>query len=272
MRNRLMTQSTQPNHRETRTSLRGTDVSAKGVFRFSVAYFLCALILNILVSPFVDQFRGGFLVETALMTLVLLSALLAIGGRVRTLVGAVLVAPALVGEWLSYWRPDLPFSVVIHGGGLLFIGFVVLQFLRFIVRAPRVDFEVLCAGIATYLMLGLLWSFAYLLVDRLVPDSFIFTVGPVSGHSMKGFNALYFSFTTLSTVGYGDIIPVSGVARMLAMVEAVFGMFYVTLLIARLVSLYSSKSPLEAVNSEEIADNKRVGSEISQTNSNNPEQ
>jgi hypothetical protein len=59
---------------------------------------------------------------------------------------------------------------------------------------------------------------------------------------------------------------------MLAMVEAVFGMFYVTLLIARLVALYSSKSPREAVNSEEIADNKRIGSEISKTNSNDSEQ
>jgi ion channel len=215
------------------------------MFRFSVAYFLCVLILNILVSPFVDQFPGGLLVQTALMTLVFLSALLAIGGRLRTLLGVVLVAPALVGEWLSYWRPDLTSSVVIRGGGLLFIGFVVLEFLRFILRAPRVDFEVLCAGIATYLMLGLLWSFAYILVDRLVPDSFIFTVGPVSSRSMNDFNALYFSFTTLSTIGYGDIIPVSGVARMLAMAEAVFGMFYVTLLIARLVSLYSSQSPRE---------------------------
>ena len=240
-----MTQSPQSKHRETRTSLRGTDVAAKGMFRFSVAYFLCVLTLNILVAPFVDQFPGGLLVQTALMTLVFLSALLAIGGRLRTLLGAVLVAPALVGEWLSYWRPDLASSVVIRGGGLLFIGFVVLEFLRFILRAPRVDFEVLCAGIATYLMLGLLWSFAYILVDRLVPDSFIFTVGPVSNRSMNDFNALYFSFTTLSTIGYGDIIPVSGGARMLAMAEAVFGMFYVTLLIARLVSLYSTQSPRE---------------------------
>ena len=101
--------------------------------------------------------------------------------------------------------------------------------------------------------------------------SFVFTVGLVSSRSMNNFNALYFSFTTLSTVGYGDIVPVSGIARMLAMVEAVFGMFYVTLLIARLVSLYSSKSPLEAVNGEKIADKKRIGSGNSQTSSNNPE-
>jgi Ion channel len=212
-------------HGITHTNLRGTAWAAKGVFRFSVVYFLCALVLQMLVAPFADQFRGGFLVETSLMTLVFLAALLAIGGRLRTLVGAVLVAPALVGEWLNYWQPDLPFSVVIRGGGLLFIGFVVVQFLRFIMRAPRVDFAVLCAGIATYLMLGLLWSFAYILVDRLVPNSFVFTTGPVSNRSMNDFNALYFSFTTLSTVGYGDIIPLSGAARMLAMVEAVFGMF-----------------------------------------------
>ena len=269
MHNLLMTRTTQRKRRETRTSLRGTDVSAKGLFRFSVAYFLCMLILNILVSPFVDQFWGGFPVETALLTLVFLSALLAIGGRLRTLIGAVLVVPALVGEWLSYWRPDLQFTVVAFGSGLLFIGFVVVEFLRFILRAPRVDFGVLCAGIATYLMLGLLWSFAYILVDRLVPNSFVFTVGPVSSHSMNHFNALYFSFTTLSTVGYGDIVPLSGAARMLAMAEAVFGMFYVTLLIARLVSLYSSKSPPEAVNSQEIPENKRIGSEISQPNGSN---
>src|SRR5580692_1416340 len=71
--------------------------------------------------------------------------------------------------------------------------------------------------------------------------SFVFTVGLVSSRSMNNFNALYFSFTTLSTVGYGDIVPVSGIARMLAMVEAVFGMFYVTLLIARLVRSTPSK-------------------------------
>jgi len=121
-----------------------------------------------------------------------------------------------------------------------FFGFVVLQLLLFIIRPPRVDSEGLCAGITIYLMLGLFWSLAYSLIDWLAPDSFVFNAVPTSGRSMQGFQALYFSFITLSTIGYGDIVPVSKLARMLAIVEAVTGMFYVTLLIARLVSLYSA--------------------------------
>ena len=60
---------------------------------------------------------------------------------------------------------------------------------------------------------------------------------------MRGFDAVYFSFVTLYTVGYGDVVPVSRGAQLLAITEAATGMFYVTMLIARLVALYSSEKP-----------------------------
>jgi hypothetical protein len=224
-----------------------THLESKGVRRFSIAYFLGILILMICASPFVGHSRAGAIIESVLTTLVLLSAVLAVGGRLRMLIGLILAVPALLGDWLSYLRPHLPLPELFRAFGVVFLGFVVIQFLRYIVRAPRVDFEVLCAGIATYLLLGLLWSFAYVLLDHWVPDSFVYPIGPAADHSMKGFNALYFSFITLSTVGFGDIVPVSRVARMLAMTEAVFGMFYVTLMIARLVSLYTVRGSSDAV-------------------------
>jgi voltage-gated potassium channel len=68
---------------------------------------------------------------------------------------------------------------------------------------------VLCAGVTVYLMLGLLWGLAYALIAVLVPNSFVFNAGPAVDHRMGGFEALYFSFITLSTIGYGDIVPVS---------------------------------------------------------------
>jgi voltage-gated potassium channel len=267
-----MPRTTQPEHSETHRSLRRTQSRPKPIFRFSVGYFLGVLVLNILIAPFVNRLPNGVLIETMLMTMLLLFAVLSIAGGQRALLGVLLVAPAGIGEWLNFWWPETLIYVITRGAGLLFIGFVIVQLLRFIVYAPRVDSEVLCASIAGYLLSGLAWSIAYSLLDRLDPDSFAFTFSPKSSQSIQAFTGIYFSFITLCTLGYGDIIPVSDVARMLAMVEAMFGMFYVSLLIARLVSLYSFNSPLEAVNAKEIPDAKRSGSENPQTNSNKREE
>jgi voltage-gated potassium channel len=81
-----------------------------------------------------------------------------------------------------------------------------------------------------------------MLVADLIPDSFVFTASPAGGHAMKGFTALYFSLITLCTVGYGDIVPVSGMARAMAMMEATVGVFYIATVISRLVAVYSSRS------------------------------
>jgi hypothetical protein len=77
-------------------------------------------------------------------------------------------------------------------------------------------------------------------VAAISPTAFAFNTTTGAKESMHGFNAFYFSFVTLSTVGYGDITPVSKVARMLAAMEAMTGLLYVAVLIARLVALYSS--------------------------------
>jgi hypothetical protein len=215
-----------------------------GISRHSAAYFLASLLLIYVTAPVFEGFRSGELIQAVFMTVALLSAVLAIGGRRRMLVWAIiLVIPALVGKWVNHWRPDLMPPEVFFGAGLLFVLFIVLNLLTFILRAQRVDSEILCLGVSNYLMLGWIWAFAYMLMNRLDPDSFVFTVGPAAIRSLEGFRGFYFSYSTLTTVGYGDIIPLSNGARMLATLEAMAGMLYATLLIARLVSLYYSKPP-----------------------------
>src|SRR5207253_10002717 len=83
--------------------------------------------------------------------------------------------------------------------------FGVVNLLRFVLRASSVDGEVLCASISAYLMLGLIWTMAYWLVEQLTPGAFAFNTTTGTKETMEGFNAFYFSFITLSTVGYGDI-------------------------------------------------------------------
>lgn len=218
-----------------------------GLFRFSVARFLTALVLLFFASPFVEAFKNGRLMEVVLATLVMCMGVLAVGARRRTLVVAiVLVIPAVLGNWANHlWPGRYPMEAV-FAARLLFLGFVTARLLIFILRAPRVNSEVLCAGISIYLLLGLLWGLAYMVVASATPDAFSFSVPPAAAHTMTPFTAFYYSFMTLTTVGYGDITPISNVARMLAILESMSGTLFVGMLIARLVSLYSAPSPTEA--------------------------
>jgi hypothetical protein len=209
--------------------------------RFSTVQLLIVLGLFFIGAPFVEEMKGGELVVSILFSLVLLSAVLAVAERKRDLVIAVVLAiPGIAGKWINHFRPDLIRPALFLVAGLILIAFVVGNLLRFVLRAPSVNTEVLCASISAYLMLGLMWTLAYWLVDQLTPGgafSFNTNAGP---RSINGFDGFYFSFITLSTVGYGDITPVSRIARWLAAMEAMTGLLYVAVLIARLVALYST--------------------------------
>ena len=208
--------------------------------RFSTVELLIALALLFVFFPFVEEVKGGDVIVSILLSLVLLSAVLAVADRKGVFFIAIALAtPAIAGRWINHFRPDLVPPPVFLIAGLALIAFVVANLLRFVLRAPSVNTEVLCASISAYLMLGLLWTVAYWLVDQLSPGAFAFNTKE-GMQSIRGFNAFYFSFITLSTVGYGDITPVSKVARMLAAMEAITGSLYVAVLIARLVALYSS--------------------------------
>jgi len=210
-------------------------------YRFSTVELLVALALLFFFFPFVEEVKGGDIIVSILLSLVLLSAVLAVADRKSVLfIALVLAIPAIAGRWISHFRPDLVPPPVFLIAGLALIGFVVANLLRFVLRAPSVNTEVLCASISAYLMLGLLWTVAYWLVAQVNPNAFSFNTASGTKPTMAGFDAFYFSFITLSTVGYGDITPVSKIARWLAATEAMTGLLYVTVLIARLVSLYST--------------------------------
>ena len=161
---------TETNKTAREVELRKPAAQELGRRRFSVAQLLIALGIFFTCAPFLEEIKGGDLIVSFLLSLVLLSAVLAVADRRRTLVVAILLAiPTLAARWVSHFRPDLvPPGVFLIGGLLLFI-FVVAQLLRFVLRAPSVTADVLCASIAAYLMLGLIWTLAYWLVDRLTP-------------------------------------------------------------------------------------------------------
>jgi hypothetical protein len=221
---------------------------ARRFWRYPVACCLAGVALVTITAPFDEyfdqRFQAGSLFEALRLTVILLVALLAVGPRARTLAWCILlVVASLTSRWGNHLWPEsvAAWFHIIPGG--IFMVFVIGHLLRFVLCAPRVNSEILCASMVTYLLLGWLWSAIYVVMSQWSPGAFASTLGSPAAHSLKNSNALYFSFITITTTGYGDIVPVSPAARMLAMMEAVTGTLYMTVLVARLVSLYSVPPP-----------------------------
>ena len=104
--------------------------------------------------------------------------------------------------------------------------------LRFAMRAELVDAEHLYAALSAYLLAGIYFGLFYWVLEQVWPGTFA-----VAGDFSR-MSAIYFSFVTLATLGYGDIVPRTDVARGLAIVEGVGGQLFLAVMVARLVSLY----------------------------------
>jgi Ion channel len=116
---------------------------------------------------------------------------------------------------------------------LVAIGLMALVVLGQAFRRGAVNVHRIQGAVAAYLLLGLAWASAYELVAALAPGAF--TGAQALAHDPQGW--IYFSFVTLTTVGYGDVTPVHPAARSLAMMEALTGQLYPAILLARLVTL-----------------------------------
>jgi Ion channel len=229
---------------EMTTPLQETEARRRRIVRFAhwtAVEFLIAMVLFIFATPFVIDLAYGRQIEALLVTFMLISGVVAVSKRRSTLITAiVLVVPAVACRWLHSYRSELLPEGAHLVAAMVFLGFVLFQYFRYILRAPVVTPTVMCAAVSTYVLLGLLWTMAYLLLTSIRPDAFAVSAKPGQPGLTTGFDAFYFSFVTLSTIGYGDIVPVSKAARMLAVLEATTGTFFVALLIARLVAIHTS--------------------------------
>jgi hypothetical protein len=111
--------------------------------------------------------------------------------------------------------------------------------LRHALRAKRVDGEHVYGALSAYLIAGIFLGLLYFATDRFWPGSFVENGRVLAETEFRVYKAVYFSFVTLSTVGYGDIVPINHIVRGLAIFEAIAGQLYLAVMVARLVSLYS---------------------------------
>jgi amino acid transporter len=129
---------------------------------------------------------------------------------------------------------------------LLFLLFVTLSELRSVLKQREVTGETICMAVSIYLLMSITWEFVYSILFQFNRDSFGGLAVAATGHPVDIphlFPVLgYFSLTTLSTIGFGDITPLTLQARYAAVAEGITGQFYLAILVARLVGLQMSQS------------------------------
>ena len=210
-----------------------------GVKQTNFFYLLIALLVFLIAFPLADDFVIG---SAPVVRAILFSTVLIIG--VRSLQGSGLLFSAgislvVVGVILSIAATRFLSDIFQYGALLSLIGFLLVAFthtIREVVFGTAINVNRLVGAVCVYLLFGVIWALSYSVLEFTVPGSFAGFETSVD----RGWDSewLYFSFVTMTTLGYGDLLPISATARALAYMQAVFGQFYVAVLVAGLVGAY----------------------------------
>jgi len=213
---------------------------------------LVTLILVLVIQPMVRGFSNRSPVFDVLYSLVLVAAILSFSeGRWPTRLALILGVPALLGRWLAYMlasSSDDFVALTDHFVEILFLMFVAAMILRAMFIQGGISLDSIFGAICAYLLLGMAWGSLYSVIEVSHPGSFQAAgemADALKSAEARGSVLVYYSFVTMTTVGYGDITPVSPPARTLAWLEAMMGQFYIAVLVAFLVGIRVSQGPVK---------------------------
>jgi voltage-gated potassium channel len=222
-------------------------------WRFLV--LLIALILLLVIQPMVLGFSIRNPLFSVAYSLVMIAAILSLSeGRWSRRIALLLGVLALLGRWLAHLfaacNEDI-IPLIDHFVEILFLAFVAAMILRAIFTQGGISLDSIFGAICVSLLIGMAWGSLYSMTEVLSPGSF-----QATGKLAESLNSVetrqpvlvYYSFVTMTTVGYGDITPVSPPARTLSWLEAMMGQFYIAVLVAFLVGIRVSQGPVKQDN------------------------
>ncbi|RME35647.1 MAG: potassium channel protein [Gammaproteobacteria bacterium] len=217
-----------------------------GPLRFH--YLLVSLLLLIIVYPLVVQTTESYLLIDILLSLTLIAGIWVVSERhAQVALGILLSLLTLATLWYAAvtFNPLVALTSLVLG--FVFFSYTISLLLIHLFRQPHVTLGELSAAVSCYLLLAINGAFLFAIIDYLLPGSFV-ALGnnvplPWAGSPVPHFsNYLYFSITSLTTLGYGDIVPVTPPARVFSSLESAIGQIYLTVLVARLVGLHISRT------------------------------
>lgn len=208
------------------------------------ALLLFVLLCIIVTYPFVEDYPW---LNKAVMVIGLstvLAALWAVSdSRIAFVLTAMLAVPAIGMNVLNLASSGSQYAHFAIPLTFAFYMLLNMKILRSVLKASEVNWDILCGAISVYLLLGMNWTLIYTFLDLLNPNSFSIHTAFREDGVIGNTDFFFFSFVTLTTLGYGDIVPAAVPARVFAVLEAVAGQLYIAVIIGKIISI----SPLRSV-------------------------
>lgn len=204
------------------------------VKRTPCALLLVAQLVGVLLYPFMESSSAGRAAFAIFGILVLALAVIAIRATpFLSWVGVLIAAPAMVLLALQVFTDNAVLFEWSSGFEAVLYFYAAMSMLAYMLEDTHVSTDELFAIGAVFTLLA--WAFAYVYVVLQALDPAAFT--PSNGEVRSWMDLLFLSFTTLSSTGLSDITPLTGHARSVVMIEQVAGIFYIAMVVTRLVGL-----------------------------------
>ena len=213
--------------------------------RFALLFF--SLLSTMIAAPVLGEMGvdTGFMEAFLALNIVAATLVTVFNSKIYAGVGLLAIIAARSGRAVLGYEPLLATSQAL-GAVLCLVSAVIM--LRFILREGSVTSERIFAALNVYLLVGIVCGLLFCIFAEQWPHSFSIQGSPFVGDKQNALaHMIYFSFVTLATLGYGDILPLSGPARALAVTESIIGQMYLVVVVARLVSLYKGGTDREIV-------------------------
>jgi voltage-gated potassium channel Kch len=213
--------------------------------KYKYEMLLAAQILLSVISPLFSGTVAASIIFDLAMSAVFATAIYVISStRKNFIIGLALMLPSLVLLWSAEVLHLQLLEFIALIGTAMFLCYIAWLILSDILHARLVTFDIIAGGISVYLLFGNVCGVIYAMIARLDPDAFNIpevTASFIPDNISEVGSAMYFSFVTLTTLGYGDITPINVFARTLAYLEAAAGQIYLTVLIASLVGMHITR-------------------------------
>ena len=211
----------------------------KACYKDRFLFLIIFIVALIVLGPFIEGFIKLRLFMDLFFSIIFIATIYAVSQKkLHVIIAAILIIPALI----AVWTPDIPIhNVLLTIGyicGLIVFAFAVISILKYIFAEETVTRQTLSAAVAVYLLIALMWSFIYRLIENLYPASFAVAHDKVQDAANV---FIYFSLVTITTLGYGDITPIGSQAIALSVLEAITGQIYLVVVVAWFVGLYVSR-------------------------------